>query len=721
MGIFRQFPYSNFHDMNMDPIIKIMREMQDDWEATKTEWASYKEYIDNYFKNLDVSDEVLRAMRMFAEDGTLNDIMDPTIAKETAAWLAEHITTPETVVIDSSLTVEGAAADAKATGAAITKTNYRIGEIGQSRFRREFNIIDYMDKTDETRAGVTYTWSEKGCHIEGTSTATSFNRIYYKLNEMPDFIPQGTPIMAQIESDNPDSLVRFDILKCINGELAGNWMGITPSYDGDGVFYGVIPSDTEGLLIRIYVKNQLTVNENVRVSIIPQISEYNIANSKNAIVSDFNEHIENGIYFVSTGINPEPQNLPYQAPGWLEVANIGVKDNVAALQIYYPFNPEAHDIMFRTKMRDVWTNWKALGSGGGGGGTVIENTYNITTSPAFTTDNNGWLQPVDTESESDAGKTDMTGAIMSMLNDTGYCHLAPGIFYVSGNIDMPEGSELVGCGRDTIVRLLSSTSTGYIVRASQYNTVRDIRFSGGYSDPGITVGTVGTRHGIAFIGNDDGADTSIPAAQPSSINNCWFENFIGSGIYCHNAGNSPYQALMVSDCVIRNCRAGINIDYRSEYMKFVNNVITRCYYACINNGGNNIFINCTFHGTIGMQLHAGYNTGHGSAVGCIFNHSDNWNDASRLGNGIGIQINGVNNGFVFTGCQIWYSQIEVRNSRGVSFNDCQFGGGTPKITITGSYGAFFNGCIFHATPDITKNAGTRFNNCYLDSTSTIIS
>jgi hypothetical protein len=41
--------------MNMDSIIKIMREMEDEWSETKTEWGNYKDFIDNYFANLDVS------------------------------------------------------------------------------------------------------------------------------------------------------------------------------------------------------------------------------------------------------------------------------------------------------------------------------------------------------------------------------------------------------------------------------------------------------------------------------------------------------------------------------------------------------------------------------------------------------------------------------------------------------------------------------------------
>lgn len=115
MGIFQQFPYSNFHEMNLDQIIKIMREMQDEWEDTKTEWASYKDFIDNYFENLDVSDEVLAAMQIFVGDGTLNTIIDPVIATEVAQWLVDNIT-PTTPIVDASLSISGAAADAKVVG-----------------------------------------------------------------------------------------------------------------------------------------------------------------------------------------------------------------------------------------------------------------------------------------------------------------------------------------------------------------------------------------------------------------------------------------------------------------------------------------------------------------------------------------------------------------------------------------------------------------------------
>lgn len=150
MGIFQQFPYSNFHEMNLDQIIKIMREMQDEWENTKSEWASYKEFIDNYFENLDVSAEVLEALRVMAESGELNTLIDPVIVTETIAWLADHITQPTTPVVDTSLSIAGAAADAKVTG---DRLNWLDGETALIATPEKF--IDASMKFEQGSMGAT--------------------------------------------------------------------------------------------------------------------------------------------------------------------------------------------------------------------------------------------------------------------------------------------------------------------------------------------------------------------------------------------------------------------------------------------------------------------------------------------------------------------------------------------------------------------------------------
>ena len=444
-----------------------------------------------------------------------------------------------------------------------------------------------------------------------------------------------------------------------------------------------------------------------------------------AIYSSCDDVNSSGAMFIaSSGGTPTLTGFPYSEAGFLQTTVTGN----FRLQIAYPYSPNANTAKWRIKRADGWSSWNDLGSGSGGSGQTItieqeisrdtyNNTYNITATPEITTDTNGWLNAVDSDTESESGKTDMTPAIMAMLSGAGYCHLGPGIFYVSGNIDIPTGATLEGCGNNTCIRLLSSVTSGYICRLKEYGKVRSIRFSGGYNAGDISTPDIGGRKGVIFIGNRDGQDSEVTptTTKCSQITGCTFEN-LDSGIYGYNAGGGLQEGLIVSDCYITRCKAGINLDYWTEYCKFSNVVTFQCYFACINNGGNNVFVGCTFHGVEGFVLDnsAGNksNQGHGSVIGCTFNHIDNMNRPQEAGRGLGIKMIGNTAGFVFSGCQLWYGEVYVENSRGVSFADCLFGGGSIEITTTGSYPLFLNGCTFQSAPNVSAETAPKYTGCY---------
>lgn len=342
----------------------------------------------------------------------------------------------------------------------------------------------------------------------------------------------------------------------------------------------------------------------------------------------------------------------------------------------------------------------------------ISNTYNATISPVFTTDTNGWLQPTGDD-------TDMSTAIQALLDSTGYCHLAPGTYYVSGNIDMPDGAEIEGCGENTVLRLLDSVNSGYVLHVNNHSAVRGIKFSGGDSMPTnlYTDGsTYGSRHGIVYIGNNDGQEPAYAGWHRGSIiDNCYFENFDGSGIYGRNVGGGINQGLRVSKCDFLYCRVGINLDYYVEYCTFSDCLTFNCHWGCINNGGNNLFTGCIFHGVVGWLLDNSNsdkgNNSHGSCVGCTFNHIDNMQRPSTLGGGLAVHIINGDHGYTFTGCQFWYGNILIENSQGVTFSDSLFGNNAVEIEVTGTYPAFFVGNIFKNAPTVLNvNAGTKFAN-----------
>ena len=142
MGVFRQFPYSNFHEMNMDEIIKIVKNMLEEWaqyyaewdawmEEINDDWSNYQEvmneawqdmqdFINNYFDNLDVQNEINNKITSMVNSGEFANIVEPYIPPRITEWLTANITQPVGVVIDTSLTVAGACADAKATGDALS-------------------------------------------------------------------------------------------------------------------------------------------------------------------------------------------------------------------------------------------------------------------------------------------------------------------------------------------------------------------------------------------------------------------------------------------------------------------------------------------------------------------------------------------------------------------------------------------------------------------------
>ena len=290
----------------------------------------------------------------------------------------------------------------------------------------------------------------------------------------------------------------------------------------------------------------------------------------------------------------------------------------------------------------------------------------------------------------------MSFAIEQKLSEYGVCILGAGRYLVSG-VKMPDGSTIYGMGAATEIVLMDSVLSGAAIRLGSFCTVKGVCILGAqgeYSYPD----SLGERHGILFSGEATNFNREKPQHKNSIIEGCFIHAFSGGGITCIDTGYSIESSLSVSDCRITGCGAGINIFRFSEYHSFSGILCSDNLYGCINNGGNNLFSVCHFSNNktgflIDNRNGQSNNNSHGSVVGCSFNHSNK-------NSGVGIEVLGAKHGFVFSSCQLFFSDIRVENSYGIVFLDFNCGK-AEKISVKGGGKVVFRGFSFKEKPEIS--------------------
>lgn len=207
------------------------------------------------------------------------------------------------------------------------------------------------------------------------------------------------------------------------------------------------------------------------------------------------------------------------------------------------------------------------------------------------------------------------------------------------------------------------------------------------------------RHAIVW--NDPDNRTGI-------INGVNIARFTGAGILLKDTGVSVDHNLIISDCYITDCYAGIFIERDSEFNRISNCTISNSGYGIYNRGGNNYVDNCGIdHCLIPMLVDdlEGSNGGHGAVSNCSINHT-------RAADGYGIIIQGTGR-MIFSNTNMYYTGVNVKASDGNIFTGCGFGNSAP-ITVTDGRCTLFNGCMMinGTQSPITLNTASKVVNCY---------
>lgn len=586
-------------------------------------------------------------------------------------------------------------------------------------------LKSYSIMQTETINDVTFTWSDDlVCTVSGTASAHANQNLIYE-QTFPFGIEANTEYIYNI--DKSGDVVYVQLYYYTAG---GNLTLLKEAHisTNDTVTF---PSDAKGLLLRLRVENGKTADETVKIRfcsaydnnyLSQEIDRRIYSKSASPYVSSgtvaLSDIREDGYYVLSDSwtVTDAPSDLTVTG---LTVENFSPRHNGGFVKqtVESILSPSTSKRYYRISNSSgaTFSDWIDC-SGGGGGGSVnnyyfthTDNSYEVTATPTITTDTNNYLA-------STGDNTDVTTSIVTMLSTTGICRLGAGVFYVK-DLVMPDNTSIIGSGTATEIHLLGTeTTAGFAIKLGSNCIVKDLMILG--AEENITIGgDMANRHGIVWEGDATEHGSSNPNIPTrATVENVYIKSFKGGGITFNDTGYGVTNCVNVINSYIWNCKCGINISYWSEFHRFTGLHVSQCYYGAINNGGNNMFANCSFsQNNLGMLMdnssNQSPNNSHGSVVGCVFNHSGTNN------NGTGIKMLNCGNGFIFSGCQLFFSKIELVESHGVVFSNFNFGSDI-DISISGGAAITFSDCMFGNAPTfaITDNNTVRVHDCYIRST-----
>lgn len=285
--------------------------------------------------------------------------------------------------------------------------------------------------------------------------------------------------------------------------------------------------------------------------------------------------------------------------------------------------------------------------------------------------------------------------------------------YYTGEVTVPAGATITG--RRTLLQLVVGARSVFYVLNPTDTAIRTIRFKGNLADEAAMAYTsmasvTGTQRGVYW------EETTSVVLSRLRIDGCDFLNFDRAGIEGLASGLAAAKRSLgpqITRCRAQHCAVGIWLGTRAEYVSISDFNATRCYAGARVEVGNNVFTGCHFdENVVGFDLIDGTNSGHGSAVGCTFNHN-----ASHA-----IRATSVTLGFAFVGCQVYDGIVHFDACSAIVFTGGNLGlpltlrfngggrntismssysGGTP--TVEHNYGGPVDSTVFD---NVTNAAGT---------------
>ena len=273
MGLFEQFPYTNFHELNLDWVLKEWAEQKREFETIAEAFADLKSYVENYFENLDVQDEIDAKLDEMMSEGQLTDVLMQAIAiyegsfqqqinalssrMDSFTHLTDGSTTGDAELIDARIGWKGRTYSSAGNAIRGQVTDLEDG----AEYVTNKNEFDGYALPGQNASGIILTWnSTSRGTITGTSNAAITFNIFEDTTAFPGAIIPGDIITVNFSSTN--SLVSASVYT-FDG---ANYVFLAGSIKGPRQMQ--IPSGHTGFLYRI----EGPANQNLSGTFVSTIS-----------------------------------------------------------------------------------------------------------------------------------------------------------------------------------------------------------------------------------------------------------------------------------------------------------------------------------------------------------------------------------------------------------------------------------------------------------------